>query len=440
MRRSLAIAGAAVAVCAAAGPLHAQGSSVDQQSACMTGRVGAGIAHPCDDASAVYFSPAGLVMHPGAVSIGVSLVNSSNEFQYDATADPSRTVIHRDAETVPVPQVFASYRVNPRVAVGIGAWAPFGLGLEWPVCPVDNPGCTGENFEGRFTGYDNSLRAVYIQPTVSFAAIPDRLLLGVGVDYVTSSIEVHRRGDAPTAGLAGVDVADAALEGDGTGVTAHVGAMLKITPRTWIGARYLHSVSVDMDGTADFEQVPVNTVVDALLAPQFVDGGPLGDQGISTEVEFPWQFVVGISHQATDQLNLMFDYQRTGWSAFDAFDIDFENATAANQVLTLNYRDANTFRFAAQYDWNERLTLRGGFRYNTAATPRATPFLPEGERNYYTAGIGYAITPKLSADFGYQFIHQPDRRGAVRPSGPEVGVYSAKGQIFGFTLAYRFGK
>ena len=43
MRRSLAIAGAAAVACAAAGtPLQAQGSSVDQQSACMAGRVGAG--------------------------------------------------------------------------------------------------------------------------------------------------------------------------------------------------------------------------------------------------------------------------------------------------------------------------------------------------------------------------------------------------------------
>jgi long-chain fatty acid transport protein len=317
-------------------------------------------------------------------------------------------------------------------------WAPYGLGIKWPVCPIENSSCGEQNFEGRFTGYDNAIRAIYVQPTVSFAAIPDRLLLGVGVDYVKSNIEVHRRGDAPTIGLAGRDVADAVLEGDGTGVTAHVGAMLRISPKTWIGARYLHSVKVDMDGTATFEQVPVNVVVDALLAPQFVDGGPLGDQGIATTIEFPSQWVVGISHQATDQLNLMLDYQRTGWSSFDQFDIDFENATAANQVLELNYRDSNTFRLAAEYDWNEALTLRGGFRYNTAATPRATPFLPEGERNYFTAGVGYRFTPKLSADLAYQYIHQPDRRGTVRPGGPEVGVYGAKGQVFGFTLAYRF--
>ncbi len=55
-RRSLAIAGAAVAAVAALGsPLRAPGYSLDQHSACIAGRVGAGIASPSDDGSAIYF-------------------------------------------------------------------------------------------------------------------------------------------------------------------------------------------------------------------------------------------------------------------------------------------------------------------------------------------------------------------------------------------------
>ena len=60
MRRGVALAGAAVATVLAAGALQAQGSALDQHSACMSGRVGAGVAAPCDDGSAVYFNPAAL--------------------------------------------------------------------------------------------------------------------------------------------------------------------------------------------------------------------------------------------------------------------------------------------------------------------------------------------------------------------------------------------
>ncbi len=69
MKRSLGIIGA-VAASLWGTMLHAQGSSVDQHSACMSARMGAGIASPCMDASAVYFSPAALAMQPSAIGWG----------------------------------------------------------------------------------------------------------------------------------------------------------------------------------------------------------------------------------------------------------------------------------------------------------------------------------------------------------------------------------
>lgn len=437
MRRSLAIAGAAAVACAAAGtPLHAQGSSVDQQSACMAGRVGAGVAMPCDDGSAVYFSPAGLANTPSVVSAGVALVRAGSTFRYDAGMEPAdgTTVLERETENVPVPQAFINFRASDRLAVGIGALAPYGLGLEWPVCDAATPNCGEPNFEGRFTGYDNTLRGFYIQPTVAYQVVPNRLSVGVGLDYVMGSIEVHRRqfGPAPL-GLGNTEIADVTLEGDGTGFTYHLGAILKLDPRTSLGVRYLGSAEVDIDGDATFVQVPTgNAGVDALIAAGFPD-----DQGVGTTIEFPAQLVVGLAFGATDRLDLLADFQRTYWSSFDAFPVDFE--TDEDQSLELGYNSTNTFRFAADFAASEALNLRAGFRYNEAASPRATPFLPEGERNYYTLGLGYRFTQALSTDFSFQYINQPDRAGAVIPGGPRAGIYEATGMVFNFTLAYRFG-
>ncbi|HEX5869879.1 MAG TPA: outer membrane protein transport protein [Longimicrobium sp.] len=437
MRRSLAIAGAAAVACAAAGtPLHAQGSGVDQQSACMAGRVGAGVAMPCDDGSAVYFSPAGLANTPSVVSAGVALVRAGSTFRYDAGMEPAdgTTVLERETENVPVPQAFINFRASDRLAVGIGALAPYGLGLEWPVCDAATPNCGEPNFEGRFTGYDNTLRGFYIQPTVAYQVVPNRLSVGVGLDYVMGSIEVHRRqfGPAPL-GLGNTEIADVTLEGDGTGFTYHLGAILKLDPRTSLGVRYLGSAEVDIDGDATFVQVPTgNAGVDALIAAGFPD-----DQGVGTTIEFPAQLVVGLAFGATDRLDLLADFQRTYWSSFDAFPVDFE--TDEDQSLELGYNSTNTFRFAADFAASEALNLRAGFRYNEAASPRATPFLPEGERNYYTLGLGYRFTQALSTDFSFQYINQPDRAGAVIPGGPRAGIYEATGMVFNFTLAYRFG-
>ncbi len=445
MKRSLAMASAAVAACVAAGtPLHAQGSSVDQQSACMTGRVGTGVASPCDDGSAVYFSPAALATQRSAVSLGVSFVNSSNTFRYDIGRTLNDPLIEREPETVPVPQAFLNVRASDRLAVGVGVFAPYGLGLKWEVCDVDQAyatSCTAEgNFEGRYTGYDNAFRGVYVQPTVAYQVIPNRLSVGVGADYVLGSIEVNRRSDVAASGLRGIDVVDANLAGEGTGFTFHVGALAQLSERLALGVRYLHSAEVDMDGDADFTQITTPfPFVNALVGSQ-VQSGALADQGISTTIEFPSQLIAGLSYEASERLNLMADYQRTGWESFDAFDIDFENAAATDQVLNLGYQNTNTFRVAADFAATEALSLRAGFRYNTEASPRATPFLPEFERNYFSAGIGYAVGSRLGVDLAYQYIQQPDRRGAVRPGEGTVGVYTAKGQIFGVTLSYRFGR
>jgi long-chain fatty acid transport protein len=441
MRRSLAIAGAVFACAAIGTPIHAQGSGVDQQSACMSARIGAGVASPCDDASGVYFSPGGLAMQGSNLSIGVTLVRAGGSFTYDGGMQPVGTAsrVERETEVIPVPQLFASVKVKPRLAAALGVFAPYGLGLKWPVCETATPNCGDTNFEGRYTGYDNSLRAIYVQPTLSYEVLPGRFSVGAGLDVVHSTIEVHQRADAPTVGLRGTDIADAALSGSGNGITGHIGAVVKVSEQTSLGIRYLHSTKVDMDGDADFTQIPSGTVFDPLLAAQFASGGPFADQGISTTIEFPDQLVLGISYRPVEVLNLLFDYQRTGWSKFDSLTVDFDG-TGPNKVLHFNYRNTNTFRFGMQFDWSDALAMRLGYRYNTAATPRATPFLPEGERNYYTAGLGWHVTPKLSADFSFQYIKQPDRRGAVRPDEPTIGVYHASGQTFGFTLAYHFGQ
>jgi long-chain fatty acid transport protein len=446
MKRSLAMASAAAVACIAAGTpaLHAQGSGVDQQSACMTGRVGAGVAMPCEDGSAVYFSPAGLAMQGSALSLGVTLVSSSNTFRYDPGYNLADPTIRRARETVPVPQAFVNYRASERLAVGLGVFAPYGLGLKWDVCSIqetNTAACTPENnFEGRFTGYDNAFRGIYVQPTVAYQIVPNRVSVGVGLDYVRGNIEVHQRADVAASGLRGLDVADATLKGEGTGLTYHLSGIARLSQRASLGVRYLHSVEVDMEGDATFLPVPTgNAGIDALIAAQIASGA-LGDQGIGTTIEFPSQLVVGVNFAATPRLNVMADYQLTGWESFDQFDIDFENENATDRVLNLGYQNTNTFRFAADFAATDALALRAGFRYNNEASPRATPLLPEYERNYFTAGLGYRFTRSLGLDLAYQLVRQPDRRGSVRPGEPSVGVYTADANIFGVTLSYLFGR
>ena len=66
-------------------------------------------------------------------------------------AAPRRSSVQ--TENVPVPQGYINYRASDRLAVGIGALAPYGLGLEWPVCEAEStPNCGHHQLRGPLHG------------------------------------------------------------------------------------------------------------------------------------------------------------------------------------------------------------------------------------------------------------------------------------------------
>lgn len=469
MKRSLVIAVAALAA-SAGGTLHAQGSGVMTHSSCATAMGAAGVANPCGDGSAILFNPAALAGTPSLLTLGWTGITTGGSFIYDRTGER----VERESSTTSVPFGYAAYRFNPRLTAGVGVFAPYGLGIDWPVCSaaqVNAGTCSGTNFEGRFTAYDASLTNIFVQPTVGFQVAP-WLSLGAGFDYVMADIEINQRVDLaeqalPLAGVPagttfgnvgvrpGTDFADASIAGSGTGYGFHLGAQARLSPRFSVGARYLSQVKIDYDGDAAFTQLSTGVVLpngvpaDGLLAGQFAAGGPLTAQGVRTELTLPPQFVVGVGFGATDRLRFVGDYQWTGWSTFDAAPIDFESGV--DQTLVLDYQDAHTFRLGGELSATDALALRAGFIYNTAAERdfSVSPLLPEAERNYYSLGLGYRLTRGLGIDVGYQLIDQSDRRGRVRGREPglsdaelealNVGVYTSDAHLVNVTLSYRFG-
>ena len=471
MRRSLAVASAAAAVaCVAAGtPLRAQGSAVMTHSSCALALGGAGVADPCDDGSAMLFNPAGLANTPSLVTVGWTGVTAGGDFTYNNTGER----IEREEGTTSVPFAYAAYRFSDRVAAGIGAFAPYGLGLDWPACTaaqINGGTCTGDNFEGRFVSYDTKLTNIYIQPTVAVSATP-WLSFGAGVDYVSAEIDINQRLDLAeqqvpgqpagfTFGRVGVrsgtDFADANLNGTGSGFGFHLGAQARLGNVISVGARYLSEVEIDYEGDARFTQINTGFVVPGggpidpqLAAAQFAEGRPLSAQSISTGLTLPSQIVVGVAVTPMERLRLLADYQWTGWSSFDEAPLDFEVLT--DQTLVLDYQDTDTYRLGAEFGATDALTLRAGFIYNTAAEKEfsVSPLLPEAERNYYSLGLGYRFGRGLGVDVGYQLVDQADRAGRVRGRTPgmtdaelearNVGVYGSTASVLNVTFSYRFG-
>ena len=432
---------------------HAQGFGIYEHSACAMARAAAGVAQPCTDGSAIAVNPAAIAGHEGITfGSGGLLVFGSSTFAAD---DSTRT----STETAPaaVPYGYFMYGVNSRLAFGIGGYVPYGLGVKWPL-----------EFAGRFVSFDSTLKTFQIQPTVAYAIGP-ALSVGGGPTIAISSVELNRREDlaAVPLGATGLsfgalvdnqtDFATTNLSASGaTGFGFNAGALLKVSNRLQVGARYLSSMKLSYDGDATFTPAPDPIVVTKANPLGLPVGTPLAplvgqvlanlpNQAARTELETPAQLVIGAAVRATPRLTLLGDYQWVGWTVFDTVTLDFAHPSTPDEQLVQGYRDTGALRLGVEFEMNRALQLRSGYAYTQAAAPdeTVTPLLPEAQRNHVTIGIGWTPRPKLSLDFAYHFVAHADRRGRVVNRPPDstadlnTGTYRSRGNLLGLTLTYR---
>lgn len=433
--------------------LGAQGFGVYEHNTCTMGRGGVAAARPCADGSAIFFNPAGLAGFSGThVSAGVTLIHAQGGFTDDVFAKKTDLT----NPTIPVPNGFLTHAVSPKLTVGVGVYAPYGLETKWPIA----------GFDGRFLGYNTKIKSIYVQPTIGYQ-IGDWLKVGVGVAYIHSTLELHQRLDlstqSPAPGitfaalgvLPGTDFANADLSASGNGYAVNFGGIIKVNDRLSIGGHWLTRKTISYDGDAAFTQIatgltlapnnplglPGGTPVDAILAPEFATGGPLADGTASTSITMPPQGTIGLAYKVRDNWTLMADYQYVVWGWFQSVTIKFANPATPTLSLHPNNKDTHGIRLGTEYAPSAKLMLRGGYLYHTAASPTdfVTPLLPEAPRNEFTAGLGYDFTPKLHGDLAYQYIAQQDRRGRVFPPPvSNTGVYEFSAHLFGAGLAYTF--
>jgi len=378
---------------------HAAGFALIEQNASGLGNAFAGQAASAQDASTIFFNPAGMTLLPDRqVVMAGHLIKPQAEFSGSSTigggdgGDAGGLAI--------VPNAYIAYRLTPDIHVGVGMNAPFGLKTEYD-----------STWAGRTQGIKSELKTINLNPSIAWKAT-DTLSLGAGlsIQYAKSTLT-----NLTGAGLLTV-------EGDDYGWGFNLGALWQLSDATRIGLAYRSEVDQKLKGTAEF------SVVTALNGP------------VTASVTLPDSASLSLVHQLNPRLELLADVTWTGWSDFDELRIVRTNGTLLG-VTQENWSDSYRYSVGANYRMNGKLILRGGVAYDETPVSDAfrTVRIPDESRTWLAFGAQYRLSDKTALDFGYAHLFVKEAKINKTESGITLtGKYDSSVDILSAQLTHNF--
>ncbi|HWU35049.1 MAG TPA: outer membrane protein transport protein [Methylovorus sp.] len=395
---------------------HAAGFSLIEQSVSAMGNAYAGAAASAEDASTVYFNPAGMVYLPGSqLVVGAHAIRPSghfnNEGSVSALGRPGTGEGGDVGSWAVVPNLYYSHVLTPDVRLGISLNAPFGLKTEYD-----------KDWIGRFQAVKSELKTYNINPAVAFR-VNERLSVGLGVSFMYADAELTRAVNLVSS------ESTANISGDDWGYGFNLGAIYAPASDTRIGITYRSRVVQHLEGTVKFGP--------ALAA---------NNGKISANLDLPESVSVSAIHHVNEQWELLADISWTRWSQFNELRILNSNGT----VLSLtpeNWHNTMRYSLGVSYRYNPQWKLRAGIAYDEEAmnTADRTPRIPGNDRLWLTLGAGWDFSEKDRLDIGYAHLFLKDARiddnqssAAAGFNGRITGSYDSSVNIVSIQWSRRF--
>lgn len=406
---------------------HAAAFQLLEGNASGLGNAYAGSAAVAEDASTVFFNPAGMTLLPGRnVAFSVDLVRPQAEFSNRGSTGPGGAPgvggNGGDAgDWAAIPAGYMTWQVSDMVTLGLGLGAPFGLKTEYP-----------NSWVGRFHAVKSELKTVNINPSIAFK-VNDAFSIGFGVNFQRIDADLTK---VATAG--GGSALLGRIEGDDTAWGWNIGAMYQLSPSTRLGLAYRSKIDYELKGTSKFTALNAAGGL-ALPAVTAARGG-----NVTADVELPEVATFSIHQQISERWTMLGDVSWTGWSSLQELSI---NRTDGVNVTTeeLRWRDTWRVAFGGTYAYTDALKLKFGLAWDQTPVRDATrlPRVPDEDRVWLSIGMQWKPTADSAVDVGYAHIFVKDAKvnnGGTTPltTGRIVGEYENSVDILGVQYSTRF--
>jgi long-chain fatty acid transport protein len=356
-----------------------------------------------DNPSAIYYNPAGITQLAGqSVLLGGYAIYLQTKYTNAGISTRTKDQIGL------APQIFYTNTLkNSPITLGIGVYAPFGLGLEYP---DDNP--------FRAQALKGSIQDITVNPVIAWR-INKFLSVAAGVTLNETSAELKT--GLPLPFPAPGNYFD--FKGSGYTTGFNLGAMWQPTVQHSFGISYHSETITDIKGhTTTF--IPQNPYFSEFLS-QNADG----------RFVFPQFIQAGYSYRPTPDWNIEFDLDWTDWHSLKT--VTLNQDVSGPQLIPFNWQSSFMYELGATRYFAQDYHFSLGFVYSQTSVPDSSfsPAIPDSDRYILSTGLGWK-KGRFSWDFAYQFAYGPPR--AISNGLPSDGDYRFISHALTFSVGYHF--
>lgn len=438
----------------------ASGFALLEQSSSRLGSAFAGTAAVADDASTIFYNPAGLAkLSDSQLLVVASGINISSEFSNSGSQTALGQALGNDGGDAgdwnAVPAAYFALPLNEQLAFGFGVNAPFGLKTEYD-----------DGWMGRFQALKSDIKTYNFNPSLSWRA-NEQLSFGIGANYqriqaeLTNSVNytavvaqglqgLVAAGQVPAAAVPGLIAANAGLQGT-TGVRGddgawgfNVGLLYEFSPDTRVGLSYRSKIDYTLEGSVQFRPATATEATGAaIIAAASAPGAALASGPARVDIELPDSVIASLYHRM-GKVELLADLAWTGWSSIQELRI-VRDTGAVLSVTPERWEDTWRYALGAAYQLNDQWKLRAGVAYDETNVPDSTRTarLPDSDRTWVALGAQWNPGGAFVVDVGYAHLFVDDGAlnqddGSATARGFLLGQQESSIDIVSAQLSYKF--
>lgn len=377
----------------------AGGFQLSEYSTTNMGRAFAGAGVVGDDYSAIAFNPAGMVLNGSGIQGGANLVIMQADAEGSLLGKTKEKGKIRATEVVP--HLFAQYKVNEDLRLGMGVYIPFGLGTTY-----------NSNWFGKNHALKSKVQVIDLNMSAAYN-ITKELSLGL-------SVIGERAGARLTNGTALGVVSD--MKADSYKMIWGAGIMYRPFENTRFGLSYRSNVAHNLEGRHKIAAMR-------------------GD--CDAELDLPEHVLFSAYHRIGD-FGLSASAKWSKWSRFENLDIysDIRGSRVLMQHINEEWKDTWFFSGGVDYYFDDKWTFRAGIAYDQTGIKDAehrTARIPDNDRIIASIGAGYKYN-NWQFDIGYSHMFLSDSKAnhTITGGGTLQAEYKTQINLFAVSVQYNF--